>query len=181
MATATMTTMVACTSSCRGGHVTLLISVRTSLRKRVGRPRREGAAPATGLVVFGAATALAGTFAEVFVVVVLAIVLRMPFLERLAGQEGFEPPTSGFGDRRSTVGATALRSSVDGSPDSPHGGRPCPLLRLLVRGVRTAPLAELLEFEPLGIVPFVLHRSVVAAFALLARQRYSYAHRFTLS
>jgi hypothetical protein len=70
---------------------------------------------------------------------------------------------------------------VDGSPDSTHAGRPYPLLRLLVRGVRTAPLAELLELEPLGIVPFVLHSGVVPAFALLACQRNSYSHRFTLS
>ena len=27
----------------------------------------------------------------------------------MAGQEGFEPPTPGFGDRRSTVGATGLQ------------------------------------------------------------------------
>ena len=27
----------------------------------------------------------------------------------MAGQEGLEPPTSGFGDRRSTIGATALK------------------------------------------------------------------------
>lgn len=26
----------------------------------------------------------------------------------MAGQEGFEPPTTGFGDRRSTIGATDL-------------------------------------------------------------------------
>ena len=30
----------------------------------------------------------------------------------MAGQEGFEPPTIGFGIRRSTVGATALRAIV---------------------------------------------------------------------
>src|SRR5680860_1648224 len=113
-------------SSCRGGHVTLDISTRTSRRKRMVRPPREGAGPATGLVVFGGAAGLDGAFAGVFVVVVLAIVLRMPFVGRLAGQEGFEPPTSGFGDRRSTVGATALRSSSDRISDSPHAGRPCP-------------------------------------------------------
>tara|TARA_B100000035_G_scaffold301964_1_gene299076 strand:- start:156 stop:323 length:168 start_codon:yes stop_codon:yes gene_type:complete len=28
--------------------------------------------------------------------------------ENLAGQEGFEPPTFGFGDRRSAVGTTGL-------------------------------------------------------------------------
>src|SRR5665648_292665 len=131
-----MTTMVAWTSSCLGGHVTLLISIRTSRRKRIDRPRLEGEAPAVGLVVFGGAAGLAGVFVGVFVVVVLAIVLRMPFVGRLAGQEGFEPPTSGFGDRRSTVGATALRSSSDRTSVSPHAGRTCPLFRLLVRGVR---------------------------------------------
>ncbi len=28
----------------------------------------------------------------------------------MAGQEGLEPPTTGFGDRRSTIGATDLTS-----------------------------------------------------------------------
>ncbi len=29
----------------------------------------------------------------------------------MAGQEGLEPPTTGFGDRRSTIGATDLIKS----------------------------------------------------------------------
>src|SRR5262245_3753461 len=33
---------------------------------------------------------------------------------KVAGQEGFEPPTFGFGDRRSTVGATGLSKSRPG-------------------------------------------------------------------
>src|SRR5207245_11006969 len=31
---------------------------------------------------------------------------------KLAGQEGLEPPTCGFGDRRSTIGATGLACSA---------------------------------------------------------------------
>ena len=134
-----------------------------------------------GLVVFGAAAGLAGAFAVVFVVVVLAIVLRVPFFGRLAGQEGFEPPTSGFGDRRSTVGATALRSSSDRISDTPTQGDPVPYFVSLWTVCEPHHLQNLLELEPLGVVPLVLHGRVVAALALLARHRHSYPHYFTTS
>ncbi len=40
---------------------------------------------------------------------VLSLLIFIPNYERkMAGQEGFEPPASGFGDRRSTVRATDL-------------------------------------------------------------------------
>ena len=34
----------------------------------------------------------------------------------MAGQEGLEPPTLGFGDRRSTIGATDLKILGENPP-----------------------------------------------------------------
>jgi hypothetical protein len=48
-----------------------------------------------------------------------------------------------------------------------------------VEGVGVAPLAELLEFDPLGIVPLVLHGGVVATLAILACHRDPNPHYFT--
>src|SRR5437868_11254234 len=72
--------------------------------------------------------------------------------KRLAGQPGLEPGTCGFGDRRSTIGATGLG-----------------LLRLLVLGVFAATRAELRKHQlvrhgPLvlggGVVPLLAHRAL---------------------
>jgi hypothetical protein len=49
-----------------------------------------------------------------------------------------------------------------------------------VQGVGVAPLAELPELDPLGIVPFVLHGAVVATLAILARHRDPNPHYFTI-
>src|SRR5262245_37199608 len=77
----------------------------------------------------------------------------------LAGQEGLEPPTHGFGDRCSTIRATALYFLAT------------PLLRFLVVGVLAAPIAELRELELLGARALVLRRGVVPLAALLAFER----------
>src|SRR5258706_12040862 len=76
-----------------------------------------------------------------------------PQVPVLAGQEGFEPPTSGFGDRRSS------RSSYWPAP-GPRPGTSSRLLRFLVRGMSPAPSAELLELQLLRRLFAVLRRDV---------------------
>ena len=71
----------------------------------------------------------------------------------LAGQEGFEPPTSGFGDRRST--------SSSYWPTTPLAG-------LLVHRMLVAVRTKLLVFNPLRMKTLVLHRIVVAVLAITA-------------
>ena len=60
----------------------------------------------------------------------------------MAGQPGLEPGTCGFGDRRSTIGATGL-------------------LGLLVIGVLAAAGAELGQDQLVGHGPLVLGRRVI--------------------
>src|SRR5690606_571280 len=75
---------------------------------------------------------------------------------KLARQEGFEPPTRGFGDRCSTVGATGVQV----------------LLRLLVLRVLPAALAELAEHQPIGLSPLVPIGGVVPLLAHRALERH---------
>ncbi len=69
----------------------------------------------------------------------------------MAGQEGFEPPTRGFGDRCSTVGATGVLEGLD--------------LALFVNRVLPASRTELGQLELVLLLPAVLGRGVVALFA----------------
>ena len=43
-------------------------------------------------------------------------------INKLAGQEGLEPPTNGFGDRRSTIGATGLERYDSPNPNESRDG-----------------------------------------------------------
>src|SRR2546427_5863889 len=89
----------------------------------------------------------------------------------MAGQEGFEPPTSGFGDRRSS------RSSYwPGRRDLLRGRTRTPSLRLFVQRVRPAPAAELLELQLLRGLLAVLGGDVVPPLALAALKRDQVAH-----
>ena len=75
----------------------------------------------------------------------------------MAGQEGFEPPTCGFGDRRSAVGATGLRYEA--------------LLGFAMSRMLLVPGTILLDFKTTGSVLLVLHRGVVATLALSAGEQ----------
>ena len=69
----------------------------------------------------------------------------------MAGEEGLEPTTRGFGDRCSTIGATLLletQSSAD--------------LAFFVRGVFAAARAELRKLQFILLLTTVLRRDVVA-------------------
>src|SRR5688572_23530045 len=74
-------------------------------------------------------------------------------VQQLAGQEGFEPPTRGFGDRCSTVGATGLNFPF-----------------LMIR-VLPAPRAELAQLQFILALSLVLRRGVVPFLAHLALER----------
>ena len=73
--------------------------------------------------------------------------------ERMAGQEGLEPPASGFGDRRSTNWSYWPTSLT------------C-LAGLFVYRMTLAPLAVLLELNTLRIILLILFRGVITALAL---------------
>ena len=79
----------------------------------------------------------------------------------MAGQEGFEPTTCGFGIRRSTVGATALRRKS---------------LTFFMKGVLTAELAEFFEFQLVRRLLLVLGGGIILTFALSAIETHDYAH-----
>ena len=91
--------------------------------------------------------------------------LKTEKTKEMAGQEGFEPPTCGFGDRRSAVGATGLRYEA--------------LLRFAMSRMFLVPGAILLDFKTTGSVLLVLNRGVVAALALSAGEQDIHAHGIT--
>src|SRR5450756_2622338 len=121
MATATSTTSVDCMRSLRVGQVTLPISMRTSCMNFM-RPRfSPGLAaracwrdfccplPRTGLAAARLATALppcaclgVGLPLPDLPLSLFAVFATQPLRWSLAGLEGLEPPTPGFGDRCST-------------------------------------------------------------------------------
>ncbi len=100
----------------------------------------------------------------------------------MAGQEGFEPPTLGFGDRCSTSSSywpSDRSSSASRRPgftlthNNSGTGR---LLRLAMRGVPPAAPAVLLEFEAVRGLLLVLRRRIVSPLARFACQGHNHAH-----
>ena len=83
----------------------------------------------------------------------------------LAGQEGFEPPSPGFGDRCSNRSSYWPKFF---------------LLCLAVRGVAPAVWAVLFECEPVGRPPLVLGCGIIAAFAGAAGKRNNIPHGLTI-
>src|SRR5713101_8616634 len=95
-----------------------------------------------------------GSIPERFACWLASLALAMTFLALSStGQEGFEPPTRGFGDRCSTVGATGL------------------YLSFLVSSVLSASRAELAQLQLVLLLALVLGRRVVAFFADAALER----------
>ena len=91
----------------------------------------------------------------------------------MAGQEGFEPPTPGFGVRCSAVRATGLfqvsgsESRVPGSSTG-HSALGTDLLCFLVGSVLAAPTTVFLQFDPVGRILLILGRGVISSLALTA-------------
>jgi hypothetical protein len=79
----------------------------------------------------------------------------------MAGQEGFEPTTCGFGIRRSTVGATALLERS---------------LTFFMKGVLATEFAEFFEFQLIGRLLLILGGGIILTFALSAIQTHDDAH-----
>jgi hypothetical protein len=84
-----------------------------------------------------------------------------------AGQEGFEPPSPGFGVRcsnRSSYWPVCLLSIY-------IAGLPLVMLpRFSVRSMLAAKTTIFLEFKPVGGTTLIFCGGVVTAFALIARQ-----------
>src|SRR2546425_10412080 len=87
----------------------------------------------------------------------------------MAGLEGFEPPTPGFGDRCSSRTELQACLVVAGEQRQPPSA-----LRLLpglfVLRVLAAEWTELLELHTIRMEPLVLRRDVVPPLAVVARQ-----------
>src|SRR5689334_4190036 len=83
----------------------------------------------------------------------------------MAGQEGFEPPTPGFGDRCSSQAELLAYPGL--GPGLPG---------FLVDRVLPATGAELLPLHAVGMQPLVLRVRVVALLALVASERDRVAH-----
>ena len=94
-----------------------------------------------------------------------------PSVIRMAGQAGFEPATRGFGDRRSTIRATALQKEPALS-----AGPGITLLSFLMQCVLAAPPALFLDLDFVRLFPFVARFVVIAALALGTGQRYLFTH-----
>lgn len=88
---------------------------------------------------------------------------------KLAGQEGLEPPTCGFGDRRSTNWSywPMLVPTLN------------TLSSFLVQRVVSTPLAILVHLDAIRIVLLVLLGRIIAALAISAGQSDQRAHEFS--
>ena len=95
----------------------------------------------------------------------------------MAGQEGFEPPTPGFGVRRSTVRATGLQvHSQSACCTHEKAVRPGLLLCFLVNRMLAAKPAVLFQLQFIRRGPLVLSGRVVLSLTLAARKRNDYPH-----
>ena len=90
-------------------------------------------------------------------------------INKLAGQEGLEPPTCGFGDRRSTN--WSYWPMLVQTSDALSG--------FFMHRVALAPLAVLLQLDTIRIVLLVLLGRVITALALRARQSDQRTHEFS--
>src|ERR671925_171380 len=95
-----------------------------------------------------------------------------------AGQEGFEPPSPGFGVRCSNRSSYwPVMSSLPNIASLP----PVMLPRFSVRGMLAAKTTIFLEFKPVRGTTFIFCSCVVTAFALIARQDHHLPHSAFLS
>ncbi len=92
----------------------------------------------------------------------------------MAGQEGLEPPTTGFGDRRSTIGATDLTSPPF---QSQHIKKELTLqFDFFMKSVFVFPWAELLKLQFFSVSFSVLGCAVIDVFAIRTLQPYFNFH-----
>src|SRR5574341_1667203 len=87
----------------------------------------------------------------------------------MAGQEGFEPPSRGFGDRCSSRWSYWPLRRV----------RRCASLHFLVTGMFAATPTVLFEFQAVRCVASVLGRGIIPFLTIQTRQRNDLAHRLS--
>jgi hypothetical protein len=136
----------------RLGHVTLVDSTRTSLMKPVILFTIEATSPS---IRSGKALQKSTSNPP-----------NLPNTSAmLAGVEGFEPPTPGFGVRCSSRWSYTP-ADTRSPPLLSRGALPC----LLVSRMRAAVPAVLSVFQTVGMFTLVLCRNVIPSLALAARQ-----------
>src|SRR4030042_4231441 len=95
----------------------------------------------------------------------------------LAGQEGFEPPTPGFGVRCSTVRATGLH--LTGT--TPKSEKPTDSFGLFVQGVFSAEAAILGKLKLVRRRPLIFHSRVISSLTLAACKGNDHSHCLPLN
>src|SRR5882762_9157614 len=178
-----MTTQVVAITSSRLGQVTCFISTRTSRRNS----RVLATVPVT-LLPNSEPIPPCDSSLPVFTVRVAMNPHSFLRTEKTsvplnAGRGGgIRTPIPGFGDRSPNRWTTPLKSKpACPSPPQKPSSRKRNLLHFLVRRLLPARVAELLRFQPLGVLLLVFRRCVVAVLAIAALQRNDFAHRLILS
>ena len=95
----------------------------------------------------------------------------------LAGQEGFEPPTPGFGVRCSTVRATGLH--LTGT--TPKSEKPTDSFGLFVQGMFSAKAAILGKLKLVRSRPLIFHSRVISSLTLAACKGNDHSHCLPLN
>ena len=116
--------------------------------------------------------------ADVLSLIVCMIrLLQKPHTVIQAGQEGFEPPSPGFGVRCSTVRATGLQFRDSQIPRNLTFSLPRFPMRLML----TTKAAVFFELKSLRGTPLIFRRRVVAAPTFDTRQSNQIPHRVLLT
>ena len=108
----------------------------------------------------------------------------MPY--KLAGQEGFEPPTPGFGVRRSTVRATGLQNRLLKQPvflttlefdERLKVKNKSSLFGLFMQSMLSAESTVFTKLQFVRRCPFIFGRCVVSSFAFTTCKCNNYSHK----
>src|SRR5215471_17889096 len=159
ISTVAITTSVDARSSDRVGQLTFVISTRTSFTNPRNRSLHD-----TNFLLPPFASPSSPSARR-----------RFAAPSAMAGLEGFEPPTPGFGDRCSSRTELQAYFPRDRSPASVHAtdlaGNSIRLSSLLVLRVLATERTVLPELDAIGMQSLVLRRDVVPSLAVVARQR----------
>ena len=143
------------------GHDTFFSSTQTSLKKMRVFATIFLQIFARSNFLDGLDTGFCSTFSTLLIFLFLGFFFIL-FRKKMAGLEGLEPPTTGFGDRRST----------NWSYSPTRYAYSMPLSGLFMYRVPPAPFAIFIYLQPIRIISLILLRRIVPPFALLTCQRY---------